>query len=113
MPWLIPGAERSEDEIVAAPEPSWKFLELGHMLQSMMQLSKIVTERICSMEVSKPVSIKTKLFGRGSAWAGAKYPRVSTKMSEITSRIPAMVKTTTDKSGHSLERLVVVLFGKI
>jgi hypothetical protein len=40
------------------------------MLQSMTQLSKMTDLEIASMEVSKPVSIKTKDFGNGSACAG-------------------------------------------
>ena len=70
VPWLIPGAERSEDEIVADPEPSWKFLEFGHMLQSMMQLSRMTAWEIWGSEVSNPVSIRTRDFGEGSALAG-------------------------------------------
>ena len=62
MPWLIPGAFTNDEERVADPGPSWKAAELGHMLQSIMQLSNMVEERIGSIEVSKPVSIMTRDF---------------------------------------------------
>jgi hypothetical protein len=58
----MPGAVTNVDERVADPGPSWKEAELGHMLQSIMQLSKIVEVRIGSIVVSKPVSIMTKDF---------------------------------------------------
>ena len=70
VPWLIPGAVSKAEEIVAAPVPSWKLVELGHMLQSIMQLSKMTDFEIISIEVSKPVSMSTKDLGNGSAFAG-------------------------------------------
>jgi len=70
VPWLIPGAVINEIAIDADPGPSWKDLEFGHMLQSIMQDSKITDFEIVSIEVSKPVSISTNDLGRGSAFAG-------------------------------------------
>ena len=74
----MPGAFTNDEERVADPGPSWKVAELGHMLQSMMQLSNMVEERIGSIDVSKPVSIMTKDFEVIAAWAGARKPKART-----------------------------------
>jgi len=66
----MPGAVNNEVAIDAEPGPSWKDLEFGHMLQSIMQLSKMTDFEIISIEVSKPVSMSTKDLGNGSAFAG-------------------------------------------
>ena len=66
----MPGAVNNEVAIDAEPGPSWKDLEFGHMLQSIMQDSKITDFEIISIEVSKPVSMSTNVFGRGSAFTG-------------------------------------------
>jgi hypothetical protein len=66
----MPGAVINEVAIDAEPGPSWNDLEFGHMLQSIMQDSKITDFEIVSIEVSKAVSMSTNDFGRGSAFAG-------------------------------------------
>ena len=83
------------------------------MLQSIMQLSKMVADRICSNEVSKPVSIKTKEFGNGSALAGARSPRVISMMKVRTIRISKILRLTPDKSGCSHDWPTVVHFGNL
>jgi len=70
VPWLIPGAVIDEVVIDAEPGPSWKDLEFGHMLQSIMQDPKITDFEIVSIEVSKPVSMSTNVLDRGSAFTG-------------------------------------------